>query len=70
MFGQFIRTTVETLLELISVGDIYTDMVVLISLYETVHRAWTTITMFSMLAPFFACHIPFIVFVKELIYRD
>lgn len=60
----------ETFLEFIALGDLFTDMLVFLQLYDSEHRAWTTITIFSMLAPFFACQVPFLVFLKELIYRD
>ena len=64
------RNILETTLEWIATADLYTDLIVLIQLAQTEHRAWTTITIFSMIAPFLACQIPFLNFLKELIYRD
>ena len=64
------RGLLEVTLEWIAAADLYTDFVVLIQLIYTEHRAWTTITIFSMIAPFLSCQIPFLIFLKELIYRD
>lgn len=64
------RKFMETVLEWIAAADIITDFIVLVQLFHTTHDAWTTITLFSMLAPFFACQVPFLMFLKEKIYRD
>lgn len=42
----------------------------LVQLLQTTHNAWITITIFSMLAPFFACQTPLLMFLKEQVYRD
>lgn len=68
--GNFMRNAFETVIEWIAVADFYTDMLVLLQLCRTEHHAWTTITVFSMLAPFFACQTPFVMFLKEQVYRD
>lgn len=70
VLGSIMRNLLETTLEWIATADLYTDLIVLIQLAQTEHRAWTTITIFSMVAPFLACQIPFLNFLKELIYRD
>jgi hypothetical protein len=49
---------------------LYTDVLVFLQLLNTEHHGWTTITIFSMLAPFFACQTPFLMFLKEKVYRD
>lgn len=54
-FGNAMRSSLETILEWIAAADLYTDFVVLNQLLHTDHRAWSTITIFSLLAPFFAC---------------
>ena len=63
--GGGLRTILETILEWISAADLYTDILIFVQLLNTVHYAWTTITIFSMLAPFFACQTPLIMFLKE-----
>lgn len=64
------RNLIETLLEWIAAADLYTDIIVYLQLYNTEHRAWATITIFSMLAPLFACQAPFLTFMREQINRD
>lgn len=64
------RSSLETILEWIAAADLYTDFVVLNQLLHTDHRAWSTITIFSLLAPFFACQTPYLMFLKEKVYRD
>lgn len=64
------RTFLETVLEWIAAADLYTDVLVLMQLLNTKHHAWTTLTIFSMVAPFFACQTPFLMFLKEKVYRD
>lgn len=64
------RTTMETVLEWIAAADLVTDMYVLYQLGQTEHHAWTTITVFSLLAPLFACQTPFLIFMREKVYRD
>ena len=50
--GIFFRFLLENVLEWIASIDLLTDVIVLIQLWETEHYAWTTITIFSMTAPF------------------
>lgn len=69
-FGGMMRNAFETVIEWIAVADFITDMLVLFQISQTEHHAWTTITLFSMLAPFFACQTPFLMFLKEQVYRD
>lgn len=68
--GNILRHTLETILEWIAAADLYTDALVFYQLLQTEHHAWTTITIFSLLAPFFACQTPFLMFLKEKVYRD
>lgn len=63
--GQAMRNAFETVIEWIAVADFITDMLVLVQISQTEHHAWTTITLFSMVAPFFACQTPFLMFLKE-----
>lgn len=70
MLGSLLRTSLETLLEWIAAADLYTDILVFLQLLDTDFHAWTTITIFSLLAPFFACQTPFLMFLKEQVYRD
>lgn len=60
----------ETVLEWIAAVDLITDSIVLMQIAQTEHHAWTTITVFSLLAPFFACQNPFLMFLREKVYRD
>ena len=54
--GNAMRGLLETILEWIAGADIFTDMIVLNQLLSTnQHRAWSTVTIFSLIAPFFAC---------------
>ena len=68
--GNALRHTLETILEWIAAADLYTDILILAQLLRTEHHGWTTITIFSLLAPFFACQTPFLMFLKEQVYRD
>ena len=62
---MMLKYVIEVLLEWISVADLYTDILVLVQLAHTEHIAWTAITVVTMIAPLFACQIPFITFLKD-----
>lgn len=64
------RKSLETILEWIAAADLYTDIIILEQLLGTPHHAWSTITIFSMVAPFFACQTPLLMFLKEKLQRD
>ena len=64
------RSLLEIILEWIAAADLFTDVLVLLQLLQTENRAWVTITIFSMLAPFFACQTPLIMFLKDRIQRE
>ena len=68
--GNGIRNLLETILEWIAAADIYSDIVVLLQLLQTDYKGWVTITIFSVVAPFFACQTPLIMFLKERILRE
>ena len=68
--GIFFRFLLENVLEWIASIDLLTDVIVLIQLWETEHYAWTTITIFSMTAPFIISQTPFLTFLRDLINRD
>lgn len=68
--GRAFRSILETILEWIAAADLYTDIIILVQLLHSSHRAWTTVAIFGMLAPFFACQTPFLMFLKEKMYRD
>lgn len=53
--GSGLRSLLETVLEWIAAADLYTDVIVFLQLLNSPHHAWTTMTIFSLLAPFFAC---------------
>jgi len=63
--GSIMRHSLETILEWIAAADLYTDVIVFLQLASTEHHAWTVITIFSLLAPFFACQTPYLMFLKE-----
>lgn len=52
--STFIRKSIEIILEWIAFGDLVTDYIVIQQLIQTEHKAWTVITIFSMLAPIYA----------------
>ena len=49
------RKSLETILEWIAAADLFSDANILLQLMATDHHAWTTITIFSLVSPFFAC---------------
>ena len=62
--GRIFRSGFEFILEMIALADLITDVQVLLMLVKTDHIAWTTITFFSMFAPFYASQIPYMTFLK------
>ena len=55
------------LIELLALADFYTDCKVLHGLLKSIHIAWASLTIFSMLAAFYICHIPYMSFLIDKI---
>ena len=54
-------------IEWLALADFITDFYVLLGLIDSVHIAWASLTIFSMLASFYICHIPYMSFLIDKI---
>lgn len=52
-------------LELIAMFDMVGDIYLLIGMYTFGHTAWFTISIFTMLSPFYVCYVPLVTFQKN-----
>jgi hypothetical protein len=50
------------LLEMIALFDMVGDIYLLIGMYMNGHTAWFTISIFTMLSPFYVCYVPLLTF--------
>lgn len=55
----------ELALEWLSLLDFASDALVLYQLWQTANTAWLTVTVISLLAPFFICYTPLLAFLRE-----
>lgn len=53
------------LLEFIALFDMIGDIFALILVYKLGHIAWFTISVFTMISPFYVCYVPLLTFQKE-----
>lgn len=53
------------ILELIALFDMIGDIYLMISMYQTGHTAWFTLSIFTMLSPFYVCYVPLVTFQKN-----
>jgi hypothetical protein len=60
--NEYIEFIFNLLLELIALLDMSGDIVLLIALYNSEHTAWFTLSLLSMLSPFFVCYVPLLTF--------
>lgn len=58
-YFEFVFTLV---LELIAMFDMFGDIYLLIGMYKQGHTAWFTISIFTMLSPFYVCYVPLVTF--------
>lgn len=50
------------ILEMIALFDMVGDIYLMISMYQTGHTAWFTLSIFTMLSPFYVCYVPLVTF--------
>lgn len=53
------------LLEAIALFDMIGDIILMIGMYSAGHTAWLTISIFTMLSPFYVCYVPLLTFQKN-----
>lgn len=61
-YFEFVFTLV---LELIAMFDMVGDIYLVIGMYTYGHTAWFTISVFTMLSPFYVCYVPLVTFQKN-----
>ena len=65
MVGRTFKNIFLHVIEYIALADFITDIYILIQLIESIHIAWASVTIFSMLASFYICHIPYMSFLID-----
>ena len=58
-YFEFIFTLI---LEFIALFDMFGDIYLLIGMYQYGHTAWFTLSIFTMLSPFYVCYVPLVTF--------
>jgi len=58
-YFEFVFTMI---LELIALFDMFGDIYLLIGMYQYGHTAWFTLSIFTMLSPFYVCYVPLVTF--------
>lgn len=53
------------LLEAIALFDMVGDIYLLIQMYAAGHTAWFTLSLYTMLSPFYVCYVPLLTFQKN-----
>ena len=61
-YFEFVFTLI---LELIALFDMVGDIYLMISMYTYGHTAWFTLSIFTMLSPFYVCYVPLVTFQKN-----
>ena len=61
-YFEFIFTLI---LELIALFDMFGDIYLMYSMYIYGHTAWFTLSIFTMLSPFYVCYVPLVTFQKN-----
>ena len=58
-YFEFVFTLI---LEMIALFDMFGDIYMLLGMYKYGHTAWFTISIFTMLSPFYVCYVPLVTF--------
>ena len=65
MVGRTFKSIFLHVIEYIALADFITDIYILIQLIDSIHIAWASVTIFSMLASFYICHVPYMSFLID-----
>jgi hypothetical protein len=60
--NEYIEFMFNLILELIALFDFAGDLVLLVALFRSEHAAWFSLSVLSMLSPFFVCYVPLLTF--------
>lgn len=63
--NRYFETMFNIFLEFIALFDMFGDIYALIIVYQLGHIAWFSISLFTMISPFFVCYVPLLTFQKE-----
>jgi hypothetical protein len=60
--NEYIEFIFNLVLELIALLDMSGDIILLIALFNSEHTAWFSLSLLSMMSPFFVCYVPLLTF--------
>jgi hypothetical protein len=60
--NEYIELLFNLILELIALIDFAGDLILLVALFRSEHSAWFSLSVLSMLSPFFVCYVPLLTF--------
>ena len=63
--NKYFEMIFNIFLECIALFDMVGDIYALIIVYDLGHIAWFSISVFTMISPFFVCYVPLLTFQKE-----
>ena len=63
--NKYFEMVFNILLEFIALFDMIGDIYALILVYRLGHIAWFSISVFTMISPFYVCYVPLLTFQKE-----
>lgn len=62
VLNEYIEFIFNLILEMIALFDMFGDIVLLVALFNSPHTAWFSLSLLSMLSPFFVCYVPLLTF--------
>lgn len=65
-FNIYLEFMFALILEAIALGDLTGDLVFSFMLFDNQHISWGTLSILSMLSPFFICYVPLLTFQRYL----
>lgn len=63
--NKYFELIFNIFLEFIALFDMIGDIYALIIVYRQGHIAWFSISVFTMISPFYVCYVPLLTFQKE-----
>lgn len=63
--NPYLEFAFTLLLEAIALFDLIGDIYLLIQMYKFGHTAWFTLSLYTMLSPFYVCYVPLLTFQKN-----
>jgi hypothetical protein len=64
-FNKYMEFIFALVLEGIALGDLTGDLAFSLMLFRNQHLGWFTLSILSMLSPFFICYVPLLTFQRQ-----